>query len=320
MATKTPRRPRQTKADANSDLANAHELAFWVVGEAFELHFLAGRYAQATNPARRTELAEQFLDHLYALESDFQTLRKARLLFREMAAYADGRCKIGCHLEASAHSAVISLGLGIVAQCADVMLRRVLPDTWPPQTNEEYALPDKLLHRQLAAPHAAAVIENFQENLDEVLPLDQLNELSPRLEQEYASAAVAKKSKETIAELASSESQPQAAGAPKDEGDSGAPNVVHSADFRSVVWSGTSYTFTKSQAACVGVLWAAWKAGTPELDGLTVVTQADVSQTRLIDVFRSKGRAHAAWGTMIMQGQSKGAYRLSDYRRLPRET
>ena len=174
-------------AAEQAQLESAHSLAFLVVGEAFELHFLAGRYAQATSQARRTELAEQFLDHLYALENDFQTLRKAGFLFREMAAYADGRCKIGRHLEASAHSAVASLGLGIVAQCADVMLHRALPDRWPPQTNgEEYSLPDKLPHRQLAAPHAAAVIENFQENLDEVLPLDQLNELSPRLEQEHA--------------------------------------------------------------------------------------------------------------------------------------
>jgi hypothetical protein len=86
----------------------------------------------------------------------------------------------------------------------------------------------------------------------------------------------------------------------------------HSEDFRSVVWWGTSYTFTKSQAACVRILWTAWKEKTPELDGLTVVTQADIAQTRLIDVFRSKGKAHAAWGTMIVSGKSKGAYRLSE--------
>lgn len=91
-----------------------------------------------------------------------------------------------------------------------------------------------------------------------------------------------------------------------------ARDFSHSADFRSVFWSGTPYTFTKSQAACVKVLWVAWEACTPELDGLTVVTQADVSQTRLIDVFRSKGKAHPAWGAMIVQGQSKGAYRLND--------
>lgn len=88
--------------------------------------------------------------------------------------------------------------------------------------------------------------------------------------------------------------------------------VLHSDDFRSVVWLGTPYTFTKNQAACVKVLWEAWTAGTPELEGLTVVTRADVAQTRLIDVFRSKGKAHSAWGTMIVQGTSKGAYRLND--------
>ena len=90
------------------------------------------------------------------------------------------------------------------------------------------------------------------------------------------------------------------------------PNVRHSDDFRSVVWFGTSYTFTRNQAACVKVLWTAWKAGTPELEGLTVVTQADVSQTRLSDVFKAKGKMHLAWGTMIGQGRTKGAYRLSE--------
>jgi len=89
------------------------------------------------------------------------------------------------------------------------------------------------------------------------------------------------------------------------------PNV-HSGDFRSVRWFGTSYSFTKNQAACVKVLWAAWEAGTPELDGLTVVVRAEVSQARLIDVFRSKGKPQPAWGTMIVKGKTKGAYRLSE--------
>jgi hypothetical protein len=91
-----------------------------------------------------------------------------------------------------------------------------------------------------------------------------------------------------------------------------ADNVHHSDDFRSVVWFGTSYTFTKSQAACVEILWAAREAGTPELDGLTVVTKAEVAQTRLIDVFRSNGKTHPAWGTMIVPGTSKGARRLNE--------
>ncbi len=94
------------------------------------------------------------------------------------------------------------------------------------------------------------------------------------------------------------------------EGDD--PAFRHSDDFRSVVWSGTSYTFTRNQASCVKVLWAAWKTDTPELDGVTVVTQANVTQTRLIDVFKAKGRMHPAWGTMITNGSTKGAYRLSE--------
>jgi hypothetical protein len=86
----------------------------------------------------------------------------------------------------------------------------------------------------------------------------------------------------------------------------------HSCDFRCVVWHDTSFTFTKAQAACVKSLWAAWQAGTPDLDGLTVITQADVDQCRLIDVFKSKGEMHPAWGVMVIAGATKGSYRLSD--------
>jgi len=88
--------------------------------------------------------------------------------------------------------------------------------------------------------------------------------------------------------------------------------AVASADYRSVKWFGTSYTFTKSQAACVKLLWEAWKADTPELNGLTVVADAKVDQCRLVDVFKSKGKMHPAWGTMIVPGGTKGTYRLND--------
>ena len=46
-----------------------------------------------------------------------------------------------------------------------------------------------------------------------------------------------------------------------------APNAVHSPDFRSVEWFGTSYTFSTSQAACVEVLWENWDRRTPEVGG-----------------------------------------------------
>ena len=46
-----------------------------------------------------------------------------------------------------------------------------------------------------------------------------------------------------------------AAKPPANQGDD--PNFRHSDDFRSVVWRGAPYTFTKNQAACVKVLWTA---------------------------------------------------------------
>lgn len=90
------------------------------------------------------------------------------------------------------------------------------------------------------------------------------------------------------------------------------PDCAHSPDFRSVRWRGEAYSFTRNQALCMKQLWEAWEAGTPEMDGITVTTVADVSQTRLVDVFKSKGSMHPAWGTVIVPGETKGSYRLSD--------
>ncbi|MCD4728170.1 MAG: hypothetical protein K8R46_10940 [Pirellulales bacterium] len=82
--------------------------------------------------------------------------------------------------------------------------------------------------------------------------------------------------------------------------------------FRSVHWHGVDYSFTQNQAACIKELWTAWENGTPELDGLTVVTAADVAQARLVDVFKAKGGMHSAWGSLVVSGTTKGAYRLAD--------
>jgi hypothetical protein len=82
----------------------------------------------------------------------------------------------------------------------------------------------------------------------------------------------------------------------------------HSSDFRWVNWYGTDYMFTKTQAACIGVLWAAWKNDTPELDQQTVLTapEVDAESKRLVDLFKG----HPAWGRMIVKGATQGAYRL----------
>jgi hypothetical protein len=109
------------------------------------------------------------------------------------------------------------------------------------------------------------------------------------------------------------------------------PGVCHSPDFLSVAWFGESYTFNKSQAACVAVLWAAAERGTPELHQTTILAEADEQNGlprdaygRLIDVFRKKTNGkrekHPAWGTLIIQGTSRGAFRLAPKGDGPRKT
>ncbi len=80
----------------------------------------------------------------------------------------------------------------------------------------------------------------------------------------------------------------------------------HSADFRSVHWFNTDYTFTSSQAAVVGVLWIAWENGTPDVGQETILAEAKLDTKRLPDLFKG----HRAWGTMIVSGETKGAFRL----------
>jgi hypothetical protein len=89
----------------------------------------------------------------------------------------------------------------------------------------------------------------------------------------------------------------------------------HSSDFRSVVWYGTPFQFTPTQAACVKVLWREWENGTPEVgeDAILEDPEVEADAKRLIDVFRDKKSPtgyHPAWRTMIVVGATKGSYRL----------
>ncbi len=83
-------------------------------------------------------------------------------------------------------------------------------------------------------------------------------------------------------------------------------------DFRSVVWGTEQFSFTAQQAACIGVLWKHWQNGTPEIGQDYIMEHIDSSQNRLRDVFKAKTKVHAAWGRLIIEGQTKGAYRLSE--------
>jgi len=88
------------------------------------------------------------------------------------------------------------------------------------------------------------------------------------------------------------------------------PEARHSPDFRSVVWFGESYSFTANQAACVKILWDAWKNGTPEVSGAHLLEAADVqdSAQRIDLVFRG----NPAWGALVVPGRTKGTYRLKE--------
>jgi len=99
--------------------------------------------------------------------------------------------------------------------------------------------------------------------------------------------------------------------ATKGQGDEAAddpPAAVHSPDFRSVNWFGKQYSFTGNQAAAVKLLWEAWQSGAPDVGGETLLQAADASTQRIDVVFRG----NAAWGAMIVQGGTKGSYRLAE--------
>ncbi len=82
---------------------------------------------------------------------------------------------------------------------------------------------------------------------------------------------------------------------------------AHSDDFRSIRWGGIEYSFTKTQAACVERLWQAWEAGVPDVGDETLMHAAGSDARRLRDVFNDS----PAWGTIIVEGATRGCRRLS---------
>src|SRR5262245_33078116 len=85
------------------------------------------------------------------------------------------------------------------------------------------------------------------------------------------------------------------------------PQARHSADFRSISWFGQEYTFTPSQAACLGILWETWEDGVPAVGQETILERAGLERTgRLRDVFKD----HPCWGALIQPGTARGSFRL----------
>jgi hypothetical protein len=82
----------------------------------------------------------------------------------------------------------------------------------------------------------------------------------------------------------------------------------HSQDFRSINWFGQRYSFSAGQAAVVRLLWQAWTNDTPEMGQDALLEGSGSESAKLSDVFKD----HAAWGTLIVAGGSRGTYRLAD--------
>ncbi len=91
----------------------------------------------------------------------------------------------------------------------------------------------------------------------------------------------------------------------------------HSPCFSSVLWYGHSFTFTKTQALIVGILWQAMLDGIPTVRDGVLLDQSGSMAVRLRDVFKRKGKMHSAWGTLIVPGEVRGSRRLATEENFP---
>lgn len=102
--------------------------------------------------------------------------------------------------------------------------------------------------------------------------------------------------------------EPEVAPAGDDDGLS--KNVAHSSDFRSIRWGGETYSFTERQAPVVEKLYEAWTNGAPDVGRETLLQAVDhaAPPSRLDNLFRDS----LAWKTLIVQGGTRGTYRLKE--------
>ncbi len=93
----------------------------------------------------------------------------------------------------------------------------------------------------------------------------------------------------------------------------------NSPDFRSVYWPWPphDFSFTRSQAAAVQVLWGLWLRRTPEIGDaeLRSLAGVNVSMATLFRYSSRQGRKrkmlrHKALGVMLIPGRTKGTWRL----------
>jgi hypothetical protein len=81
---------------------------------------------------------------------------------------------------------------------------------------------------------------------------------------------------------------------------------------RSVNWSGRAepFLFSPSQAKVILLLYSGLCSGHPDCDGARVRDEAEIASQEMRDVFRTSGKMHDAWDTMIVS-RKRGTYRLA---------
>lgn len=84
--------------------------------------------------------------------------------------------------------------------------------------------------------------------------------------------------------------------------------IVCSPDGVTMQWGDQAFTFTPYQTAAIELLYAAYRAGRPDLRGDYILERIGSNGTRLCDVFKRS----PAWGTLVKPGERKGTYRIAD--------
>lgn len=85
------------------------------------------------------------------------------------------------------------------------------------------------------------------------------------------------------------------------------PGVTASPDYRCLNWHGTVFSFTEPQSCVVKMLVEATAKGVPDIGDKALLRASGSESTQLRDVFKD----HPAWGTLIVEGGTRGTHRLA---------
>jgi hypothetical protein len=83
-------------------------------------------------------------------------------------------------------------------------------------------------------------------------------------------------------------------------------NDGHADDFSTATWLGKHYEFNFAQSQAVHLLWEAYEADSPSVNGAVLIENIETGSDRVSGVFKH----HPAWGTMIVPGERRNTWRL----------